>query len=46
LPEFENYLTGNWLFTRKKEANDDGLYIRIKTGGTVVEREIDTSTVS
>jgi hypothetical protein len=46
MPEFENYLAGKWLFTRKKDANNDGLYIRIKTGGTVVEREIDTSAVS
>ncbi|MFY9965818.1 MAG: hypothetical protein WBL44_06610 [Nitrososphaeraceae archaeon] len=44
--EFENYLAGKWLFRRKKDTNNDGLYVRIKTGGTVVEREIVTQAVS
>jgi hypothetical protein len=43
--EFENYLAGKWLFTRKKDTNNDGLYVRIKTGGTVVEMEIVTQAV-
>ncbi len=44
--EFRNYLTGKWLYTRKKDANNDGLFIELRVGGVTVEREIDTSAVS
>ena len=45
MPDFENYIAGKWFFTRKKDGNNNGLYITIKTGGTVVEREITTEAV-
>ena len=43
---FENHACISQIFTRKKDSNNDGLLIRIKTDGTVVEREIDTGAVS
>ena len=44
--ETRNYLAGKWLYTRKKDANNDGLFVEIRTGGVnKVEREIVTQAV-
>ena len=40
--EFENCAFIPQIFTRKKDASSDGQYIRMKVGGTVIAREIDT----
>jgi hypothetical protein len=43
MPEFENHLAATYnLYTRRKDDNNDGLFIRIKVGGNFVEREIVT----
>jgi hypothetical protein len=47
--EFENCACISQIFTRKKDVSSDGSdgqYIRMKVGGTVIAREIDTSSAS
>ena len=41
MPEMENHRAATYnLYTRKKDDNNDGLFIRIKVCGNFVEREI------
>jgi hypothetical protein len=43
MPEFEDHRAATYNFyTRKKDDNDDGLFIRIKVDGSFIEREIPT----
>ena len=44
--EFENCAFIPQIFTRKKDASSDGQYIRMKVGGTVIARELDTFSAS
>ena len=39
---FENCAFISQIFTRKKDASSDGQYIRMKVGGTVLARELET----
>jgi hypothetical protein len=44
--EFENCAFIPQIFTRKKDVSSDRQYIRMKVGGTVIARELDTFSAS